>query len=75
MPWSPPTKIIVQISFVAQVIGIFFGLIGSGLIGLDRVLVTIYPAVQNPRVYGLIGTVICFFGWILMMLGVLFKRV
>ncbi len=75
MPWSPPTKIIVQISLVAQLMGVFFGLIGSGMIGLDSIVVRLYPAIQDPRVYGLIGTVICFFGWILMMLGVLFKQV
>jgi len=75
MPWSPPTKIVVQISLAAQIIGVFFGLIGGGLIGLDRIVVNLYPAIQDPRFYGLIGTLICFLGWILMMLGVMFKHI
>ena len=75
MPWSPPTKISVQISLALQVIGVLFGFIGSGLSGLDSLVVRLYPAIQDPSVYGLIGTLICVIGWIIMMLGVLFPRI
>ena len=75
MPWSPPKKFSVQISLAAQIIGIFFGLIGSGVTGLDSIIIELIPVIQNPHIYGLIGTLICFMGWILMMLGVMFRQI
>ena len=75
MPWSPPKKISVQISLAFQIIGIFFGLLSSGLTGLDSFVVELIPVFQDFHIYGLIGTLICFIGWILLMLGVLFRKI
>ena len=75
MPWSPPKKISVQISLALQIIGIFFGLIGSGITGLERIMIVLIPSIQNSQIYGLFGTIICFIGWIFLMLGVMFRQI
>ena len=75
MPWSPPKKFTVQISFLMQVIGIGVAFLGSGMSGMDQTILDIIPFISDVRLLGLIGSIICFLAWIFLMLGVMYKNI
>jgi len=68
MGWSPPKKFTVIISFLILVVGISCGLISYGiwdvdLFGLDSLTI------------GILGIVLCFLSWLVLMLGVLVRGI
>ena len=65
MPYSPPTKITIIISFICLIIGFVLGIVGLYV-----------PAVKDwSEILVLIGLILCSIAWVLMLLGVLIRGI
>jgi hypothetical protein len=67
MPWSPPKKITLVVSFLLEILGLLLSLVALGFVFIEGWSL-------GPE-FALIGTILCFIGWILMVIGALFKGV
>jgi hypothetical protein len=67
MPWSPPKKITIIISLILEILGLFLSLVALGYIFIESFSL-------GPE-FALVGTILCFVGWILMVIGALFKGI
>lgn len=65
MPWTPPKKVTVVITLFAEIVGLIFGLVAIGVLHADFGI--------DPFYVGLIGTFICFIGWLFLLLGVIIR--
>lgn len=67
MPWSPPKKITIIIALILEILGLFLSLVASGLLSIE--------GFNLPPFVAFLGAVLCFIGWILMVIGAVFKGV
>ncbi len=65
MGWSPPKKITVTISLLFEILGLFLGLVAFGIIQLEDFSL-------SPE-YEIVGLVLCFVGWLILLAGVLVR--
>ena len=66
MGWSPPKKITVVISLFLLVFGLLFGVVGVGIIALPP-LTEIFG---DNNILILVGLVLVFLAWLIVILGV-----
>ena len=67
MPWSPPKKITIIIALILEILGLFLSLVATGLLYIE--------GFNLPPFVAFLGAVLCFIGWILMVIGAVFKGV
>lgn len=67
MPWSPPRKGTLTLSFILEVLGLIVGLAAYGLVQLE--------ALNIDPDYVIYGLYLCFAGWVLLVLGIRFRGI
>ena len=67
MPWSPPKKATVVVTLFIEIFGLIFGLIAVGVI--------VFDAPFHREWFGLIGAILCFVGWFILLLGVMLRGI
>jgi len=67
MPWSPPKKITIIIALILEILGVFLSLVAVGLLHIT--------GFNLPVEFALVGTILCVIGWVLMLIGAIYKGV